>query len=197
MNDQPSKYSVKDKTVSKIRRMKIVLRTVSDPARKITIPVIKLPTGGMVLPYFKDPISGDWKIVMIKQFRPAIKNETFEAPGGMVDVGETPIMALCRELEEETGIKVEPQLIQIVLYEYVSPPALDYYQFGGIAEINSKMIKRKKAGKKEEGEQTEIEIFNLADILKKRDMCAIQLDFLTSRLLDEVAKVAGLLIKKY
>lgn len=45
------------------------------------------------------------KIVMVKQFRPAIHDSTLEIPAGEVDKGETPAVAARRELYEETGYR--------------------------------------------------------------------------------------------
>ena len=41
--------------------------------------------------------------VMVKQYRFGISACTIETPGGMVDEGETPLVAAQRELAEETG----------------------------------------------------------------------------------------------
>ena len=43
------------------------------------------------------------KLVMIRQFRYGSKREELEIPGGMIDPGEDPVTAGCRELLEETG----------------------------------------------------------------------------------------------
>ncbi len=43
------------------------------------------------------------KLVMIKQFRYGTRRLEIEFPGGMVDPGEDPVTAGCRELLEETG----------------------------------------------------------------------------------------------
>ena len=46
-------------------------------------------------------VAGDF--VLVRQFRPALEQETLEFPAGHVDPGETPEDAARRELLEETG----------------------------------------------------------------------------------------------
>ncbi|MDA0349049.1 MAG: NUDIX hydrolase [Verrucomicrobia bacterium] len=43
------------------------------------------------------------KLIVVKQFRPAIDNFSLEFPAGLVDPGESIQAAALRELEEETG----------------------------------------------------------------------------------------------
>lgn len=45
------------------------------------------------------------KIILVKQFRPALGCFTLELPAGLIDAGETPEQAGIRELREETGAK--------------------------------------------------------------------------------------------
>jgi ADP-ribose pyrophosphatase len=47
------------------------------------------------------------KLLMVKQYRPALKQEIIEIPAGLVDSGEDIEKAAMRELEEETGYKAE------------------------------------------------------------------------------------------
>ena len=49
------------------------------------------------------PITLDDQVVLIRQFRFGIWQNTLEIPGGMVDGREDPLDAAVRELEEETG----------------------------------------------------------------------------------------------
>src|SRR5210317_405405 len=49
------------------------------------------------------PITQRDEIVMIRQYRHGSRGVTLEIPGGMVDVGESPVSAAIRECEEETG----------------------------------------------------------------------------------------------
>ena len=51
------------------------------------------------------PILPDGKIGLIKQFRYAIKQEVIELPAGKIDEGETGLMCVKRELEEEIGYR--------------------------------------------------------------------------------------------
>ena len=50
------------------------------------------------------PILGD-KVILLRQFRPIVKEWLYEIPAGLIDKGETPAEAAKRELEEETGFK--------------------------------------------------------------------------------------------
>lgn len=45
----------------------------------------------------------DDKLVMVNQFRYGINAFSWEIPGGVIEAGEDPILAGCRELLEETG----------------------------------------------------------------------------------------------
>lgn len=49
------------------------------------------------------PLTAAGEVVLVRQFRAGIAEETLEIPGGMVDAGETPAVAGLRELREETG----------------------------------------------------------------------------------------------
>ena len=48
-------------------------------------------------------VTSDGQIVLIRQFRYGSNRVEIEIPGGMVDPGEDPVAAGCRELLEETG----------------------------------------------------------------------------------------------
>lgn len=183
---------IKEKIISKTKYVEHVVRTVAGYSRE----VIKLPIGGQVLPYFKD-IKGVWHGVLVNQYRIALKKKTFEAAGGRIDKGETIQKALARELNEETGINVTPKAVTIVFNEYALTSLLNTRVIGGIIRINAKMVENKKTQNGSNGERTQVEIFNLKDLLKKREKGTIKIDLLTSRLLDEVAKTVGLLVKKY
>ena len=49
------------------------------------------------------PINQDGKLLLIRQFRYAIKDYLLEAPAGAIDIDEAPLDAAKRELQEETG----------------------------------------------------------------------------------------------
>ncbi len=45
------------------------------------------------------------RMLLVRQFRAALEADTLEIPAGRVEVGETPLAAARRELEEETGMR--------------------------------------------------------------------------------------------
>ena len=49
----------------------------------------------------------DDKIIVLKQFRPAVEDYTYELPSGHMEKGETPEESIVRELEEETTCRAE------------------------------------------------------------------------------------------
>lgn len=65
------------------------------------------------------PVLDDGRLVMIRQYRDAIRRETLEVPAGGIDAGETPEQAARREMKEETGYAVGS--LQPVLSFYSSP----------------------------------------------------------------------------
>lgn len=52
-------------------------------------------------------LTQDQRIVLVRQFRPAVESVTLELPAGHVDKGEKPREAAIREFTEETGYKVD------------------------------------------------------------------------------------------
>jgi len=49
----------------------------------------------------------DGRLVLVRQYRPAVEKATLELPSGLVDAGESPAAAARRELLEETGYEAD------------------------------------------------------------------------------------------
>ena len=59
---------------------------------------LKLPDYAVVV-----AITEEQRVLIVRQYRPAVERDTLEFPSGIVDPGETPEAAARRELLEETG----------------------------------------------------------------------------------------------
>ena len=59
---------------------------------------LKLPDYAAVV-----AITEEQRVLIVRQYRPAVERDTLELPSGIVDPGETPEAAARRELLEETG----------------------------------------------------------------------------------------------
>lgn len=49
------------------------------------------------------PMLPNGRIILIKQYRYAVKNTLYEIPAGTIEAGETPVQCAHRELKEEIG----------------------------------------------------------------------------------------------
>ena len=76
---------------------------------------IQLPDGREVIWDYIDhkgaaavvPVDDEGNIIMVRQYRNAIKKQTLEIPAGGLNPGEDPMACAARELEEETGYTVK------------------------------------------------------------------------------------------
>ncbi len=48
-------------------------------------------------------LTGDERVLAVRQYRPAVERHTIELPSGLIDPGESPEQTAARELLEETG----------------------------------------------------------------------------------------------
>lgn len=75
--------------------------------------IVKLPSGKVVtwdLVKHKGaaavvPVMEKGTILLVKQYRNALDQETLEIPAGGIEPGETPLECVTREIEEETGYR--------------------------------------------------------------------------------------------
>lgn len=85
---------------------------VNDRWLKLTADRCRLPDGKVLEPYYvlhdHDWVhvfaqAADGRVLVVRQFRYAAATVCVELPGGVVDTGESPLIAAQRELLEETG----------------------------------------------------------------------------------------------
>jgi ADP-ribose pyrophosphatase len=75
--------------------------------------IITHPGGAAAL-----PILDDGRLLLIRQFRPAVQDYIYEIPAGRLEVGENAAGCIERELEEEVGYR--PQQLESLGYVYSS-----------------------------------------------------------------------------
>lgn len=149
--------------------------------------VVEGPDGSNVLPYFIE--NGILHIVLVAQFRHAVEAITWEAPGGVVD-SEDVKLSMARELKEETGIKINPADIKVVFKEYLLPQLVNAFGWGGVVEISKNDLSPNKIyGEPQEGEFTSLIVKPFVEIIDMRRKGDIILDFWTSRLINELARI--------
>ena len=69
------------------------------------------------------PLHDDGQVVMIRQYRHALRRELWELPAGSLDPGESPEAAAARECEEEIGLA--PTRIERLCGLYPTPGYCD------------------------------------------------------------------------
>lgn len=74
--------------------------------REARFEIIHHPGGAAAL-----PVDAEGQLLLIRQFRPAVRGTMLEIPAGRLEPGEDPVASIRRELQEEIGRKaarVEP-----------------------------------------------------------------------------------------
>jgi ADP-ribose pyrophosphatase len=83
--------------------------------------ILKQPGAAAVL-----PVTPDGEVLLVRQFRPAVRDFTVEIPAGLMDVeGEDAATCASRELLEETGYR--HRSIEFLGGVYVAPGASNHY----------------------------------------------------------------------
>lgn len=59
---------------------------------------VQHPGGAMVV-----PVTTDGRLILLRQYRFAVRGRILEFPAGTLEIGETPFVTIQREIEEETG----------------------------------------------------------------------------------------------
>ncbi|MBE5935663.1 MAG: NUDIX hydrolase [Lachnospiraceae bacterium] len=75
---------------------------------------LKTPTGDTVIWDYIDhkgaaavvPVDEEGNIILVSQYRNAIRKQTLEIPAGGINPGEEPMVSAMREVEEETGYNI-------------------------------------------------------------------------------------------
>jgi ADP-ribose pyrophosphatase len=102
MGDGPGKWNEPTVARERIYQGKIVsldVLTVRLPnGREAKREIVRHPGAVAVL-----AVTGEGKILLVRQFRKALEKTTFEIPAGKLEPGEDPEAAARRELKEETG----------------------------------------------------------------------------------------------
>lgn len=108
------------------------------------------------------PILPDGRILLIRQFRPAVDRVTLELPAGAKDSrGEDPMKTAARELEEETGYRPSAmtKLAHILTAVAWCNESTDIYLAEGLEKVSGQHL--------DEAEEIEICAFPLEELCRR------------------------------
>lgn len=94
-------YKIVKTETSKIGRFEIVLDTINRNGIESPYSYVRIVDGVCVVTMIDD------QVLLLQEYRHAIKKTCYEFPCGMIDKGEKPVDAAIREVKEETGFLVE------------------------------------------------------------------------------------------
>lgn len=114
MSDIPEKI-VKDEIIYLGKLLKIYRKEVQTPNGKHFFREVVSHQGAVAV----IALTKENKIVLVKQYRVAVKDFTYELPAGLINPTETYEACGARELKEETGFV--PEQLKVLLSAYASP----------------------------------------------------------------------------
>ena len=147
---------------------------------KATFSIIEAPDWINVI-----PLTEENEIVLVEQYRYGIQEPTLELPGGMIDLGESPLETCKRELLEETGYAGD----EFVDLGRVSsnPAMLTNYTYTYVIKNCKKVQEQKLDG----NERINVHLMPLDDFLEMVNRGEVH----HSLVVAAVAKLLGLLVR--
>ncbi len=116
--------------------------------------VVRHPGSSVVL-----PITADGSLVLVRQYRYAVRDFLWEVPAGHIDSGELPEEAARRELVEETGY-----------YPHRLQKLLDFYPAPGFTDERMHLFRgtelEERETRPEEDENIEVRLFDVKEALR-------------------------------
>ncbi len=108
------------------------------------------------------PVTKDGKLVMVRQYRPALGRYTWEVPAGSRDArDEDPALCAKRELEEETGYRSDPLEFLLELRTTVAfcNEAISVYLARNAEKTGHRHL--------DEAEEIDVRLFTLDELLEE------------------------------
>lgn len=122
-----------------------------------------------------DPMDMDNEVVLVREYRSPVRNDrgfVFEIPGGSSKEDERARELAAHEVEEETGLKLDPGRLEVVGTRQVAATLSAHVGTVFIARLNTSEMDqlRKQAeprGVEADSERTYVEVWTVRDILKE------------------------------
>lgn len=162
-------HSEKERNYSWNMRWKVLesKKLFNEPWLSIRVEKCELPDGRVMPAYYileypewanAFALTRDNKVIMVRQYRHGIGEESIELAGGVVDAGETPEAAIKRELLEETGYSFEN--IELIGKLSANPATSNNYTFLYLATGGEKISGQQL----DEHEEVEVILYSMDEI---------------------------------